>query len=629
MSASPRAHSARRLAAVTTAILLAGATGLAAAPANATTPTTTAPPTPAPTETASPTSTATATETPLPTTTTEPTATEHPQPTTPTNPSDPTASPTGTPTAEPGTPIDELTTSQRVVDTREGDGGPLARGESLTVNISNIPGIKAGQRNVVSLNVTATEAQEQGFFTVHEAGTARPVTSNLNYAPDDTVANHVITTTNLDGQITIYGHGLTHLVVDVTAVHPETTGINAAATPVRALDTRQGAGAVPAGTSVSIEPDAIKLPGAPARPAAWILSITAVDAVSDGFITAHPGSTARPVSSNLNYATGQTIAGLTTVPAGFDGSVWLYSHGETNLLVDVVGWVAADGAYTPTPARRALDTRDIAWADRDFYYEIDAQDAGLPEGSVKAVLVNLTATESTAQVGGFVTAFRSTAPRPGTSMLNYGKDQNIANSAFVPVSEDGKIRVYTNQIAHVILDIQGYVKGTPPADADPIMLTDKALGEASFPLGTKDIEHMFETFGAADIDFIGEGAGVASRMQEGIRPRDIYWQGLNFTSCRPVQVGVVEKTDALVAWNVQSDLLPATVITEVPTFVNQSANKISEKYPSVVRKNIPEGSDTDHGWYSLHLPGTQYHWIIDEGTEQVLGLSNYHICHEV
>lgn len=627
----------RRLAAIATAMLLAGGTSLAS-PAGAAP--TASPSKPAPSPTAEPTTapapTATETEEPLPTITLEPTFTEpaDPQPLPPTGTASPTKTSTVSPTAGPGRPGDELTTSQRVVDTRDGEGTPVARGESVTFNISGIPGVQKDKRNVVSLNVTAAEAQEVGFFTVHEAGTNRPGTSNLNYAPGDTVANHVITTTNTAGDITVYGHGLAHLIVDVTAVHAESVGIRAAQDPVRALDTRQGSGPVPAMTSVSVEPGAMSLPlpGAPEKPDAWVLSVTAVDAKSDGFVTVHPGSTPRPVSSNLNYAQGQTIAGLTTVPASFDGSVLVYSHGETDLLVDVVGWVEAGATYTSISAARALDTRDMESAHGGFfgfYYEIDVNDAGLPEGETKSVLVNLTATESSADSGGFMTSFRSTAPRPGTSMLNFRKHQNIANSAFVPVSEDGTIRVFTNNFSHVIVDIQGYVKGPPAKDGAPMKLTEDSLGDMKFPLDGADIDRLYGTFGTPDKDQIDTRSTAQSRAAESIKKRDIFWQGVSFTSCRPIMVAAEDnkKVDALVAWTVYNDLLPATTEVDLPTFVAEPASAVTDKYPNVVRKDAPTREEgQEPGWYSLQLPDSQYHWIVDPTSDKVLGLSNYHAC---
>ena len=58
---------------------------------------------------------------------------------------------------------------------------------------------------------------------------------------------------------------------------------------------------------------------------AVVLTVTVVDPVAAGFITAYPTGEPTPATSNLNFAAGQTIANLVTVPLGAGGSVSLRS----------------------------------------------------------------------------------------------------------------------------------------------------------------------------------------------------------------------------------------------------------------------------------------------------------------
>jgi hypothetical protein len=65
------------------------------------------------------------------------------------------------------------------------------------------------------LNVTVTEPTQSGFLTAFPCGQALPPTSNLNYVPGQTIAASVLVPPGPDGQVCIYVHGTTHVVVDV------------------------------------------------------------------------------------------------------------------------------------------------------------------------------------------------------------------------------------------------------------------------------------------------------------------------------------------------------------------------------------------------------------------------------
>ncbi|BAS17252.1 hypothetical protein AHiyo8_55550 [Arthrobacter sp. Hiyo8] len=66
--------------------------------------------------------------------------------------------------------------------------------------------------------------------------------------------------------------------------------------------------------------------GIPANVSAVTFNLTVANPTSFGFVTAYPSGTARPNASNLNYATGQIVPNLVTVPVGSDGKVTLYNQ---------------------------------------------------------------------------------------------------------------------------------------------------------------------------------------------------------------------------------------------------------------------------------------------------------------
>ncbi|MCU1391497.1 MAG: hypothetical protein JWL72_4835 [Ilumatobacteraceae bacterium] len=111
----------------------------------------------------------------------------------------------------------------RVLDTRIGfpttdgvgsGGGPVATTSVTTVPVRGRGGVAAGATAVV-LNVTVTDPQAAGFLTVYPCGATRPLASNVNFAPGQTVANAAVVALAGDGTVCIFASQPTQLVADV------------------------------------------------------------------------------------------------------------------------------------------------------------------------------------------------------------------------------------------------------------------------------------------------------------------------------------------------------------------------------------------------------------------------------
>lgn len=77
-----------------------------------------------------------------------------------------------------------------------------------------------------------------------------------------------------------------------------------------------------------------------------------------------------------------------------------------------------------------------------------------------AVAVNITLTDTVGP--GYVSAW-ATGPWPGTSIINSSEpNENIANFAVIPVAPDGTFQVFTQQPAHIVVDLLGYYIGGSP-----------------------------------------------------------------------------------------------------------------------------------------------------------------------
>ena len=121
-----------------------------------------------------------------------------------------------------------------LLDTR-GSSIPGA-GVTTALVVANRGGVPADAR-AVTLNVTSTGSVAGGFATVYPCGMPRPDTSNLNFAPGQTVANAVTTKVGVDGSVCIYNDAPTHLIVDVSGYYPSSASFGAL-DPARLLDTR-------------------------------------------------------------------------------------------------------------------------------------------------------------------------------------------------------------------------------------------------------------------------------------------------------------------------------------------------------------------------------------------------------
>jgi hypothetical protein len=226
----------------------------------------------------------------------------------------------------------------RLLDTRT--SGRVAGGTAI-----GFAAAPAGTPGVI-LNVTGVDATAPGFLTVWPAGAdgscdpaARPATSNVNVTGREPVANAVMVRTGGQGRVCVFSFSDAHVVVDLDGTFAVAASSTLqAATPRRVLDTRNGAGVVPAGGTVPI------VVGGGATGA--VLTVTAVQPDDRGFLTVWPAApdgscqaTARPLASNLNYSTGQVVANLAVTSVGGAGRVCVYTLAAAHVVADLAATI--------------------------------------------------------------------------------------------------------------------------------------------------------------------------------------------------------------------------------------------------------------------------------------------------
>ncbi|MBV1894678.1 MAG: hypothetical protein KUG57_11555 [Ilumatobacteraceae bacterium] len=116
-----------------------------------------------------------------------------------------------------GGPVTTITPA-RLIDTRDGLGTtaqPLQPLESRSMTLAGRGGIPASATAVIA-NITAVGPTAWGYLTAYPTGADRPVASNLNFLPGQTVPNLVMLKLGAGGSISIFNEfGSTQVIVDV------------------------------------------------------------------------------------------------------------------------------------------------------------------------------------------------------------------------------------------------------------------------------------------------------------------------------------------------------------------------------------------------------------------------------
>ena len=394
---------------------------------------------------------------------------------------DPTAALGGTPYPPLTAPSDgefHAVAPARILDTRNGMGaalGPTGPGQEVRLQVTGRGGVPTSGVSAVVVNVTVTEPTAASHLTVYPYGQPRPLASNLNYVPGQTVPNLVTVKVGAQGQIVLFHPiGQAHLVADVAGWYSDASGPRGdryhALPPSRLLDTRGG----PAGPVGQGESRALQVTGRGGVPtsgvSAVVMNVTVTEPTAPSHLTVYPGDRPRPLASNLNYVAGQTFPNLVTVRVGQTppgGQVMIFnSTGRTHVVVDVMGWYGDESngpgrLYRPTPPARILDTRYgtsgvVGPVGQALEFRVTGR-GGVPptEAGVSAVVMNVTVTEP--NLPSHLTVYPGDRPRPLASNLNYVAGQTVPNLVVVKVGAGGTVRVHNNfGSLHLIFDVVGW-----------------------------------------------------------------------------------------------------------------------------------------------------------------------------
>ncbi|MEP7046957.1 MAG: CAP domain-containing protein [Ilumatobacteraceae bacterium] len=355
----------------------------------------------------------------------------------------------------------------RIADTRFGNGGStLAAGTVTHFQVTGLGGVPTDAKAVLA-NVTLTGPTGAGFLTMWNCSASRPDVSTLNFSANNTVANAATIPLDGTGQLCAFSSVSADLVIDVSGYYSASaTGRYMPVPPVRLMDSRGGVGTptrLAAGQIVELP--VVGIANVPNNASGVALNVTGILPNVDAFITAFPCGTMPPTSS-LNPGAGRVTPNLVMAQVSPAGTVCFFANTDIDLVVDVVGYVAAGATnrFTPSTPFRFTDTRDGSRpavnagqngtrlaAGQTLVVQI-AGVRGVPSAA-RAISANLTVVDATDR--GFVTAFPC-GDVPTASNVNYEVAAAVANAAELPLSSNGSICIYSSSSAQVIIDVNGW-----------------------------------------------------------------------------------------------------------------------------------------------------------------------------
>lgn len=372
----------------------------------------------------------------------------------------------------------------RLLDTRSpnGEGGATADDESVDLgkrSAGEITNVRIAGRAAVPLdasavvvNLTAIAPEANGFVTAYPCSESPPNAASLNFTTGVTIGNEIIAELSPKGRLCFLTSGVTHLTADVSASLPADSVINSLG-PSRIVDTRadgktidndfEGDGRLRSSQELVIE--VAGRAGIPSSAQSVIINAAAVQPRQTGFLTVHPCLPETPLASNLNYATATTRSSQFVADLSASGTICVFTSSDTDLTIDVAGYVSPTDATAQVAPARVLDTRTTGETIDGRFNEGGRTEpdevvrlslagrAGIPNDAA-AALLNVTAVDPS--VGGFVTVF-ACGHRERVSSLNYLASRNSGNDIVAKLTLGGDTCLYTSGATELVVDVVGYV----------------------------------------------------------------------------------------------------------------------------------------------------------------------------
>lgn len=232
--------------------------------------------------------------------------------------------------------------------------------------------------------------------------------------------------------------------------------------PFRLIDSRQGIGATRLSRNTVARIQVTRQGSVPADATGVSANFTTVGGAKNGYLSVYACSAQVPTVSTVNFAAGSIVANAAFVPLDAHGALCLYSNVDSDVVVDINGFVSPSsiGQFHAAGPQRLFDTRTASRspgrlpADGTIEVQMTGADNGVP-ANAQAVMFNLTAVGADAKT--YVTAYPCGTTRPLVSNLNPDAGDARPNTVVVPLSATGSVCFYSPVAVDLVADLAGYV----------------------------------------------------------------------------------------------------------------------------------------------------------------------------
>ena len=250
----------------------------------------------------------------------------------------------------------------RLLDTRSGftgcqtPGAPLqtmtTRTQTGVLTCDGVT-IPTGAMALVG-NATTTNSTGSGYLTLWPADAAQPFASSSNFAAGINRNAPFTVGLSLNGEFNIYTARTTDLVIDVMGYYSTQASdangqgllFNSLGAPLRLMDTRAGQpacyqpGAPMTGQTVYTQETQIPCTNLTSAARALVGNVSALNAVSNGYLTFWPSNAVQPTVATSNYQPNRVFNRHFTVGLGTDNAFKRYAASTTDVIIDISGFFA-------------------------------------------------------------------------------------------------------------------------------------------------------------------------------------------------------------------------------------------------------------------------------------------------
>jgi hypothetical protein len=329
----------------------------------------------------------------------------------------------------------------RVLDTRFDPPGRLGAGDTLTVDLA--PHVPDGT-TAVAVNLTSARTSNGGFLSAHPCDRTRRDVSSVNHAAGQARGAMAIVPLSAAGELCVYTESPGDVVVDLQGAFVPDGGTRLTTVDAdRLVDTRE------TGRAELIE---IAVPDPTV--AAVAVNLTAARGERVGFLTADACEDEPPDVSNLNFLTGEPVAGAAIVKVSTAGTICVRSSAPVDVIVDLTGEFRTDSGlrFQAADPRRMLDVRDGTGGWAPILGAGQLVDTRVAPATAAAVTGTITLVRPVR------TAFAVADCRedPPISNVNAAAGDAMANALTVALADGGELCFRSSETAKLLFDTTGW-----------------------------------------------------------------------------------------------------------------------------------------------------------------------------